>query len=144
MAKWIVVADSVRCRLFEQEFVESGYSEKQDWVHPESRQREGDVTADRPGSNGGAVGQGRHPMPQKTDQKEHEQEVFAREICEHLDKGRKNGEFNHLVLAAPPGFLGKLRSMMSTELSKMVVAEVNKDLTKYKPDELKEYIKNAS
>jgi protein required for attachment to host cells len=144
MAKWVVVADSVRCRLYEQELVQSDYCEIKDWVHPESRLHDRDAMTDQPGSDGGAVGQGRHAMPSKTDPKEHEQAVFAREIVEHLENGRKHGAFNHLVLVAPPAFLGKLRSEMSDELGRMLVAEINKDLTKCSANEVQEYVKQAS
>ena len=144
MAKWVVVADSVRCRLYEQALVNSDYREVRDLVHPEARLRDRDAVTDKPGSNDGAVGQGRHPMPPKTDIKDHEQELFAREICSHLEKGRQNGEFNHLVLVAPPAFLGKLRNGLSAELGKLVVAEINKDLTRQSASEVQAYIKQAS
>lgn len=143
MTKWVVVADSVRCRLYEQELVNSEYCEKQDWIHPASRQRDRDIITDQPGSDGGAAGQGRHPMPPKTDPKTHEQEVFAREICEHLETGRKKGAYDSLVLVAPSAFLGMLRNTMGKELYKMVVTEINKDLTKLSPSEVQGYVKQA-
>ena len=142
--KWVVVADSVRCRLYEKEKVGSDLCEKKAWVHPIGRQNDSDMVSDRSGSAQGSVGQGRHAMQQKTDPKEHERDVFAHEICQKLEKARSRGSFDKLVLVAPPAFLGKMRGEMSDELRRLVVAEVNKDLTHCSTTELEQYIKQAS
>mgnify|MGYP001056944226 CR=1 FL=1 len=142
--KWVVVADSVRCRLYQKEKAGSELSEKEAWVHPVGRQHDSDMMTDRAGSGQDAVGQGRHAMSPKTDPKEHEQLIFAHEICQKLEKARSRHSFQKLVLVAPPAFLGKLRAEMSGELRKLIVAEVNKDLTHCSADELEQYIRQAS
>lgn len=143
MGKWIIVADSVRCRIYEQATGDGGLCEKEDWVHPASRLHDRDSVSDRPGSDHGAVGQGRHPMPQKTDPKVHEMDLFAQQIGARLEHERKQGAFDRLVLVAAPDFLGRLRGALSDELHKMLVGEVHKDLTRRSPQELQEYIRQA-
>lgn len=144
MTKWVIVANSERCRVFAQEEGGRALREKDDWVHPASRLHDSQVMSDHPGSDHGSFGQGRHPMPGKTDPKVHEQEAFAHEVCGQLEQWRKQEEFDRLVLIAPPTFLGRLRSAMSKEMQKMVVAEVDRDLTTCSVAEVQEYLGKAS
>ena len=55
---------------------------------------------------------------------------FAHQIARTLEDARKQNEFERLYLIAPPQMLGDLRAELSPELAKMVVGELNRDLTK--------------
>jgi len=139
----IVVADSSRCKLYVQELRNGELSEKASLVHTDSRLHDRDISSDRPGSDHGSAGQGRHPMPSRTDPVEHQMDTFAHDIAGRLDAGRTNGEFSHLVLVAPPAFLGTLRNSLNNELGKLVAGEVNKSLVKHSADEVREYLQRA-
>lgn len=54
---------------------------------------------------------------------------FADEIAERLYKMAHRGDFEHLVIAAPPLVLGELRKKMHQEVSAKVVGEIPKTLT---------------
>ena len=56
----------------------------------------------------------------------HEAVEFARRIAMLLEEGRRVGEFDRLVVMAPPAFLGLLREALPQSLRSIVVAEVAK------------------
>jgi protein required for attachment to host cells len=60
--------------------------------------------------------------------RKHEAQNFARAVVAELDKDRKAGEFDRLVLMAGPQFLGLLRESLPRTLEHVVAAQVNKDL----------------
>ncbi|MCZ7597649.1 MAG: host attachment protein [Gammaproteobacteria bacterium] len=45
------------------------------------------------------------------------------------NRGRTNGDFDNLVLVAPPRFLGHLRKSLSGGAAKCVKAEIHKEFT---------------
>ncbi len=54
---------------------------------------------------------------------------FADEIAEKLYKAAHRGDFDHLVIAAPPLVLGELRKKLHGQVADRVVAEIPKTLT---------------
>lgn len=54
---------------------------------------------------------------------------FADEIAEKLYKMAHRGDFEHIVIAAPPTVLGELRKKMHQEVTDKVVGEIPKTLT---------------
>lgn len=143
MTLWVVVADGSRGKIYVQEQVDSELVEKQDIVHPDSRLHDRDLTSDRAGSDGGAVGQGPHVMDTRTEAHKHELATFAREINQQLEAGRSQNAFDRLVLMAPPTFLGMLRSSMKDEVKKRVVGELDKELVKQSAREIQDHLKQA-
>lgn len=141
MTTWIAVADSSRGRIFGQDGQAGPLIELYDLIHPGARLHDSELVTERPGSDHGALGQGRHIIDARTDTKDHEAEVFAREIAERLDKGRTSNQFQALVLIAPPEFLGLLRTRMGDELKKRVIGEIAKDLVVHSPDEVQENLR---
>ena len=138
MTTWIAVADSSRGRIFGQDDQAGPLVELYDLIHSGARLHDSELVTDRPGSDHGAPGQGRHIINARTDAKDHEADVFALEIVERLDKGRTANQFQELVLIAAPGFLGRLRARLGDELKKRVIGEIAKDLVAHSPDEVRE------
>lgn len=58
-------------------------------------------------------------------------ERFVDDIVATLDQKRSKGAFSALILVAPPQVLGALRGAMTDGLRALVVAEVDKTLTKH-------------
>ena len=56
-------------------------------------------------------------------------EEFASVLGAQLAEKHRDGAFRHLVIAAPPEFLGLLRDALTAEVAKTVLAEVPKRLT---------------
>lgn len=141
---WMLVADGERARLFE---YKKGANPALDpvWDHqmvlPDRQSRE--IASDRPGRTFDSAGEGRHAKEIPTDPKRYEKQRFASEIVEKLDDARKRNEFEDLILVSPPQFLGDLRSAIKSPLDRCVTAEVSKDLSKLKPEEILEHFQNS-
>lgn len=127
---WIVVADGARARILSAKdrlrFHDLAVVEELETDNRPSRE----IASDKPGRTYDSGGAGRHAKEEPTDPHRHQQDVFAAELAELLDKKRKAGTFDALMVVAPPRMLGDLRSHMSAELARMVTSEMNKDLTK--------------
>ena len=63
-----------------------------------------------------------------------------REVVQALDSARKQGDFDDLVVAAAPGFLGDLRALMPDPLRACVRREINKDYTTLEDPDLQRHL----
>jgi protein required for attachment to host cells len=88
------------------------------------------LASDRQGRSFDSAGEGRHAMERPTDPKRHAKWSFAHDIADILESERKKNAFERLVVVAAPEVLGDLRSEFGAELQRMVLAEIDKDLTK--------------
>jgi len=129
MTTWVLVADSSCAKIFETEGKGDVLHEVKDFVHPESRLHEQQISSDLPGRHAAGNG-GRHLYETKTGIKEHEAIKFAKEIDSQLQLGRNRDKFGKLVIVAPPHFLGVLRQNFSNSIANLISTEVNKDLVK--------------
>lgn len=125
---WIVVAESARARIFIMSGIGGKLQEVIDLSHPESRLHDAELSSDLPGRTFDSQGQGRHGMEPATDPKEREAQVFAAEIARHIERGRHEGNFDALVLIAPPKFLGRLRAELTKPARDALVGELDKNL----------------
>lgn len=137
---WVLVADSSRARIFRAETPIGGIVEIETLTHPESRLHEQEITSDLPGRSFDSHGQGRHAMGAKVAPKQHEQQAFAKQICERLDNGRGQGEFQQLILVATPSLLGLLRKNLSEETAKQVTYELDKNISRLQADEIRRHL----
>jgi protein required for attachment to host cells len=137
---WVLVAESSRAKLYRVNGRLAPFTEIEALVHPESRMHEGDLVSDSAGSDGGSVGQGRHVIDNRISARDHESLEFARTLANRLDSGRTNGDFDKLVLVAPPEFLGHLRSNLSKEVMSMVSRQVDKNLVQKPAEVLRNYL----
>ncbi len=137
---WFLVADSSRARLYELENRKGPFVEVEDFEHPEGRLHEGDLVTDRPGFDGGSVGQGPHVLDDKVSAREQENLRFAEHLAERLDALRTSGRLQRLVLVAPPAFLGLLREKLGKETQELVVKQVDKNLVQQPPEVLRDYL----
>ncbi len=125
---WIVVAESARARIFTLSGIGAKLQEVTDLSHPESRLHDTELTSGLPGRTFDIQGQGRHAMEPATDPKEREARAFAVEIARHIERGRNDGNFDALVLIAPPKFLGRLRAELSKPARDTLAGEIDKNL----------------
>jgi protein required for attachment to host cells len=61
-------------------------------------------------------------------------DAFARTLAEELKKGLDGKACDRLVIAAPPEFLGLLRSHLDRRTEKAVAASMDSDLTRESAD----------
>jgi len=140
MAKfWIIVADSARARIFDAEKGLSDISEIAALIHTEGREQDRDLGSDRPGRSFDSVGGGRHAMSKHVSPHEHEADLFAKRVADHLKTALQSGEFRRLKLAAPPAFLGLLRKHLDDAVTKHLDETVSKNLVEQTPSEIAAY-----
>lgn len=125
---WIVAADRSRARIFRSHWPDMGDAALvEDHTHPEGRMQAKEVDA-------GAFGRGRgpdgrsSPYDREVDHRHETAAQMAIEIAERMEAGRARNAFGHVVVVAPPLLLGELRRRFSPELTKLVDAEVDKEL----------------
>lgn len=137
---WILAADSSEARLFTREKKFSKPTERQDWLHPESRLPGSDLEHDRQGKTFSSHGHDQSDNQKQTDPKTREARDFARDVANYLDTARAKGEFESLSIVADPSFLGLLREYLDSETRDRVDQEVDKNLTRRSAETIAEAV----
>jgi len=127
---WVVVADSSRARIFARAGRTAELSEVVDLVHPESRSQSRQLASDRPGRTFDSRGHTRHAKQPRHSPHEIALDDFAQELSRRLERGRKNGKFNQLVLVAGPRFIGRIHQHLGPATASLVKQEVHKNLVR--------------
>jgi protein required for attachment to host cells len=83
---------------------------------------------------------GRSAIEPRRDLKEAAKEDFIKLVADELDVGRARGQFDGLVLVAPPGVLTELKNSLSKPMAELVVGDLQKDLTKVPDHDLPEHL----
>ena len=137
---WFLVAESSQAKLYEVEKRTAPFVEVEAFDHPEGRLHERDLVSDRPGSDGGSVGQGRRMIDNQVSAREQEAIRFASTLAARMDAARIAGKLEQLVLVAPPAFLGLLRDKLSKDVMARVSRQIDKNLVQQPPEVLREYL----
>lgn len=135
---YVLVADSAMARLFEAKTPVKKVEELMDWVNPAGKRKDSDLYTDRSGSNHGGTG-GYQSYDRETAESQDDAR-FARELGDYLEKARHKGQFNNLVLIAPPKFLGVLRNHLTKECLATVLKSIHKDLVRQDASEIAEHL----
>jgi protein required for attachment to host cells len=133
---WILVADRARARLFEWAGRDAKLVEIETFVNPDGRGPERNQTTDRPSRVHESMGATRHAIEPHTSLRDKSADQFARELDASLERGRTLHRYEHLVLVAPPQFLGVLRAALGKHVREHVAAEVPHELTTKGPEEI--------
>jgi protein required for attachment to host cells len=78
----------------------------------------------------------RHAYSTEESSRERSLRDFYREVVEIIERAMFEHTFDSMVLIAEPRLLGTIRSLLPTELQKLVRAEVPKDLSYEGPSEI--------
>ncbi len=137
---WILIADGTQARVLEHGGPGKGLVTIKglDWSIPPLQTQ--DINADRPGRSHSSVGSGRSAMEPRTDPAAHREAEFVRSVAGVLEEKAKAGAFDRLVIAAAPIALGNLRKVLSEHVRKVVVAELDKDLTNVPTPQLDKHL----
>ncbi len=134
---WIVAADSSRARVLQLADPEKKLLAVEDFVNPEGRLQDRELTSDAHprfrGSSGPASDR------QETSAVEHEVELFAKRVGGYLERARTDHRYDRLCLVAPPKFLGALRKELTGAVRKLLAEELPKDLSTLSARELEAY-----
>lgn len=125
---WILVAHRGGARLFENPGPGQGLQLIEDIPHPEGRLKSGEINADKPGRAFDSFGGGRHSMSQEHEAADQVSLMFAKHLCDKLEKARAENRFGKLVLVAAPRLLGELRAALDKHTAALVSATLDKDL----------------
>ena len=90
--------------------------------------------ASSPVSGGGAI--------PSADAHEVEEQRFAAETAQELSRAALAGEFESLILVAPPKTLGQLRKTLHQEVQKKTLREIAKDVTGHPVGEIEKLLTN--
>lgn len=132
---WILVANASEAKIFAHTGIGKGLETLSTLSHSDSRKKSADLVTDRPGHMQGS-GNGHGSRQPATDPKQHEHDIFARELAQRLDQGRTANSFQRLIVVAEPHFCGLLKGAMNGKLGAMISDTINKDYTKLTDKEL--------
>jgi protein required for attachment to host cells len=123
---WILVGNASRVRLFSADAQGENWALLEEFFHEESRAKNGELLNQPDNPNAGSL---HKPQPENEPdgRKEVEHERFAKELSHRLDRGVDDHQFDRLIIAAPPAFLGRLRRVLSTRVRQRVVLDLDAD-----------------
>lgn len=140
---WVLITDAARARLFEIS-AQDGMAEVACFNNTERRSitPERDFT-DRLPRTLDSRSAHRHAIQPHTTAREKAERQFARTVTDELENGAERKQYEHLILVAPPRFLGVLRDQLPEALSRRVVGEIQHDLVSASTQELNERLREA-
>ena len=133
---WIVAADASRARILQVADRER-LVEIEDLLNPEGRLQDRELTTD---ANPRLHGPGGLSAREEPSAVEHAVEMFSKRIGAYLEKARTDHRYERLMLVAPPKVLGQLRKELGKEVEKLVVDELDKDLSLLSERDLQHYL----
>lgn len=142
---WIVIADAARAKIFVQE--KNGAPlvalDKGEFYNRDSSHHTRDLGSDRPARSQESVGSARHAIEPKHDPRRLAAAEFAEDVADYLEQSAVSKRYDRLVIVAPPHMLSDLRKALGNHAEPLVVAEINKDLTKIPLHELPSHLGTA-
>jgi protein required for attachment to host cells len=119
---------------------------------PNARLHDRDFKSDRPGrvfdhAPSGTQRRGsvaHHGVNGENRPRKHEAVLFARRITDELEKARRAGLYNRLVLVVGPPFLGVLRKALPKSLKSVTLIEVPHNLVKARDSMLRAQLSRAA
>jgi protein required for attachment to host cells len=132
----IVVADRAHALFYESHALKQVPRQVGRIENPEGRKKMREIASDRPGRTYESYGTTRHAHEVMHSTRKESTLRFARRIASRLDRERRRGDFDRLILAAPPRFFGTLREALSGPTLDLVTAELQKDLVREPPERI--------
>ena len=126
---WYVIADGGRARFVERD-ERGAFRTVSSFVSTELHAKSSDLGRDRPARVMESATPGRSAVEPRRDLKELAKQDFVKLVADEIDAGHGRGQFDNLVLVAPPGVLTELKSNLSKPIAELVVGDLQKDLTK--------------
>ncbi|HZS63642.1 MAG TPA: host attachment protein [Xanthobacteraceae bacterium] len=137
--EWIVVCDGSKALLLENSGDEKFPNLKTREVYQQEDLLTREQGTDAPGRAIQSVGSMRSAMEQ-SDWHDLGEDRFLATLVERLDAAIQAGQAKSLVIAAPPRALGMLRHHYSTNLRRVLRAEIDKDLVKLPVYEIEKHL----
>jgi protein required for attachment to host cells len=139
---WYVIADGGRARFVERD--ENGaFRTVLSFVASDMHKRSSDLGRDRPARVKESANTARHAVEPRRDPHEAAKEDFIALVAEEIAAEHGSGQFDGLVLVAPPKVLTELKHKLSKPLAELVVDDLQKDLTKVPDHDLTQHLTPA-
>ncbi len=129
MKLWYVIADGGRARFVARDD-KGTFRTVGSFVATELHLRSSDLGLDRPARVKESASPARHAIEPRRDLKEAAKEDFVKLVAEQIEAEYGSGQFDKLVLVAPPGVLTELKNALSKPIARLVASDLQKDLTK--------------
>lgn len=133
MKTLVLAADGSRARQFIHWNVHN-FEQIGSWDNPQGRRLPGETNTDKDGSFGG------NAYDTEVDAQRHAQQLFAKELV--ADIKLKEKDFDRVVIAAPPKFLGELRNHLTPAIQQKL-STLTRDFAQLKPDEIHQRLMEA-
>jgi len=137
---WILVADAGRAQILSKMEGTDGLVSVQHLENATGRAQDVDLVSDHPGRIEKHGSGTRSTMDPPTDPHEQEAINFARRLNQRLEAAESQGDYDILVLVAPPHFLGLLKSGLGQGPQRRLVSTIPKDLTRLSNPELQVHL----
>jgi protein required for attachment to host cells len=132
---WYVIADGGRARFVARD--ENGaFRTLSSFVSTELHKSAHELGRDRPARVKESASPTRHAVEPRRDLHEAAKDDFIRTVAAELAAELKDGNFDELVLVAPPGVIAELKDSLTKPTANLVINELHKDLTKVPDHEL--------
>ncbi|PJD90602.1 MAG: hypothetical protein CK424_07940 [Legionella sp.] len=137
--KWIMLANSNDCRIYEYDRHNKHLALVEEISHPENRLKVHDWTSDSPGhyksgsSNRGSYVPEVSPVEISIDE-------FAREMAEHLDSGRNQHKYDDITLLMSSKMEGLLNKHLNKHTKALIKQIVQKNVVFLSDHELSLYL----
>lgn len=136
---WYAIADGGRARFVERD--ENGaFRTVANFESTDLHARTRDLGTGRPTRVQDSAGPGRHAVEPRHDLKEQAKEDFVKLVAGALAAEHGRGQFDQLMLVAPPGVLTELKQKLAKPIADIVVSDLQKDLTKVPDHDLIEHL----
>jgi len=136
---WYVIADGGRARFVAQD-EKGAFRTVASFVSTDLHARASDLGRDRPARVMESAGPGRSAVEPRRDPKEAAKEDFVKVVAGQLDDEHRRGQFDELMLVAPPGVLTELKQALSKPIAELVASDLQKDLTKVPDHDLAQHL----
>jgi protein required for attachment to host cells len=131
---WALVADAQHARYFERQAPSGPWQERVQEAEAIHNRPSHERGTERPGRTHESVGGGRHAIEPRTDPHRAAKQAFAGHLAERLEAS--SASYDHLLIAAPPAFLGDLRAELGDAARAKLRGTLDKDLTRLPPAEI--------
>ncbi|MGH6736685.1 MAG: host attachment protein [Methyloceanibacter sp.] len=136
---WYAIADGGRARFVERD--ENGaFRTIASLESTDLHDRASDLDRDRPGRVMESATPGRSAVEPRRDLKQAAKEDFVKLVADELALGHDRGQFDQLMLVAPPGVLTELKQKLAKPIADLVVKDLQKDLTKVPDHDLTQHL----
>jgi protein required for attachment to host cells len=136
---FVLVVDGRKSLFFrnagDAEFPNFALEDKEVERNPDHHEKASDLAGQASGTLMGTMGE--------TDIHQHEEDRFAADTAEMLKRRALRGDYEALVVVAPPRTLGELRRHYHKEVERRLLGELTKDLTNVPVAEIEQILQGV-